>query len=134
MIITATIPADDVPVMWPIVRRWIKEACAWTLGVVKPADIRSDCMAGRRHMFVIMLGESIIGSGVLEIDQTSVHVTSLGGSRLPHGWEPHLLDYLVSVALSCRLRTITIQGRRGWDRKLRPLGFVREGELLVKRI
>jgi len=134
MITTATVDSRDVPAMWPTVRRWIKDACAWTLGVVKPAEIREDCMKGDRHMFVIFNGESIVGAGALEIDRTSVHVTSLGGDRLPAGWELHLLDYLVGVALSCRLRTITIKGRRGWDRKLRPLGFVREGELLVKRI
>ena len=120
--------------MWPKVRLWIREACAWTLGVVKPADIRQDCMNGTRHMFVLMDGKDIIGSGAMEIDHRSVHVTSLGGTRLPTGWEPHLLDYLMGVALSRGLRTITIRGRRGWDRKLKALGFVREGDLLIKRI
>jgi hypothetical protein len=79
----------------------------------------------------LALGDKALAT--FELGEDSLHGITIAGELEP-GWELELLPVLESIAREQNRRIIALRGRRGWIRKLRPLGFTRDGERLIKEV
>lgn len=114
------IEPHEVHTVWPHIKRHIE--AAQRRG---PTDHDIDqlrryccCMADWR-LVVLEMGE---GAAIIRILNDRLHVVSLGGN-LPKGWAPLFAEWLTNCGIYCELQGITLCGRKGWARKLAPLGF-----------
>jgi hypothetical protein len=71
-----------------------------------------------------------VGVMLLEKADGELHILSIGGD-FPRGWMQKTLYFLKELARAHNCNRIQLQGRRGWIRVLTPLGFRRDGELMV---
>jgi hypothetical protein len=130
----AIVPVSEISRTWPYVRKWIKAACIYTGGAERANELKARCMNEEGHVLVAFTeGRQFVGAAILSSDGKSLHVTSIGGD-MPKGWKYTVFEFLRWVALHCRVREITLKGRKGWRRELACLGFVpaESGELVRK--
>ena len=121
------IPQSQASRMWPKVRRWIGSACQRSGNTGGLEALRRAVLSDSSHSLMVFRdGGNICGAGILELSGDRLHVASLGG-ELPAGWKDITWDFLLSAAHYCRVKRISLRGRRGWQRALRDLGFMPDG-------
>lgn len=89
------------------------------------ADAMRDACATDETWRLIALhdGYQMLGAAVVRVLDDSLYVSALGGEGLPKDWHFDFFDWLRSAAQYMGLPAIRLGGRKGWRRKLAPLGF-----------
>lgn len=82
---------------------------------------------------IIFSGDNTEGFMTCEMDEQQVHVITLAGQFRPD-WEPEVLTLLELLTAGENRRIISLRGRKGWKRKLKPLGFYQDGDYLIKEV
>lgn len=67
-------------------------------------------------------------SMVIMLEPNNIHVNQMGGVMKD---VPVFLDCLVQIAKDMGKRYISLEGRKGWQRVLKPLGCYPEGNRIV---
>ena len=116
------VPPESVADVWPRVKRHIQAACAITGCDVTAHELRRQCSDPHGLVRLVMLPG---GAAVVEAraEDSAIHVLALGGDALPRDWHLWLSAWLVSVARAFGCKRVTLRGRKGWRRKLAPLGY-----------
>jgi hypothetical protein len=114
------IMADEVWQYWPQVRRLVKRACR-VCGDYTAGQLRDRCAHDPQWALVMLQG----GCAVIHVDpdNDALHVAVLAGDGLPAGWHMWLCQWLRHVAQDMGLQWVTLRGRKGWQRKLKALGW-----------
>ena len=121
------IPQSEAARVWPKVRKWIRRACQRSGNTGAAETLRRAVLSDSSHSLIVFRdGGNICGAGILELAGDRLHVASLGG-ELPDGWKDTTWDFLLSAAHYCRVKRISLRGRRGWERAIRAWGFVPDG-------
>jgi hypothetical protein len=127
----ATLTPIDYKALRRFLRRFIEDAVHYS--DLSLTVIEAGIEAGWRLPVVITDDNQIVGLMVCELEDDSLHITTMGGD-LPTGWQDELWPLLTSMSLLLQRDKIQLQGRRGWDRMLAPYGFKRDGKLLRAEI
>lgn len=114
------IEPHEVHTVWPHIKRHIEAAQRRGPTDHDLSELRLNCCrAPDWRLLVLEMGE---GAAIIRILNDRLHVVSLGGT-LPKGWASEFTDWLTNCAAYIELKGITLCGRKGWQRKLAPLGF-----------
>jgi hypothetical protein len=84
-------------------------------------QIREHCVAYEDWRLLIF--DHFDGAAVVRVWDDRLHIVAIGG-QLEKGWHLIFFDWLKRVAKFLGLRFVTLGGRKGWTRLLKPLGFV----------
>lgn len=121
MIHISAIEPREVPFFWPRIDRWIRASQERGPSDMHPGMMRGLCM--RDPAWRLLIFDNCIGAAVIRILDGNLHVVALGGRNLPPGWLPEFVDWLRSLAQFFGHPYVTMAGRKGWKRRLEPLGF-----------
>jgi len=115
------IEPHQVKAIWPYIRHHIDAAQRRGPTDMTADEIRGYCQSDESWRLLVL--EETEAAAVIRIIDDRLHVVSLGG-KLRKGWPPEFFDWLASAAKYLELPVITLGGRKGWNRVLKPLGFV----------
>jgi hypothetical protein len=112
------IKATRVGFHWPDVEPWLLKACKRTGDVESTDRLRRKCLAGKAAL--ILIGDD--AACVMEKEGDFAHITSLGGTGfLQH--VPELIPVWKQIAGVIGCTGLSLKGRNGWERVLKPYGF-----------
>lgn len=117
----APVYALSVPAVWPLVRHWI-EAAQNKGGGDRAEDVYQRCCNNPNTLLLTVLHEGdVIGVAVLEKEDTCLNCTTLAGALMPVMGD--LVEEWCRVAREMGCTTISMRGRKGWNRVLQGLDF-----------
>ena len=123
---------QDIDHVWPVIEQWVKDACEYT-DLINSNDVLKAIKARKMQCFVI--NDPISGVVVTEIEpyprKTVLRVVALGGEGFDE-WVSEVDDMLVKWAVSMDMK-IESTGRKGWTRRLAPLGW-KQSSVTVERV
>jgi len=114
---------DCTPEHWDAARDWIGQACGWGGCDVTPADLYRSLMIDPAYQLLLF----DTGAGVVCKEEDAIHIVAIGG-RFHKGWVDDFNHWLQLACLTLGVNKATLGGRRGWERKLRHLGWTKQGE------
>lgn len=110
----------QVASVWPRIRHHIEAAqrCGPTDHTID--ELKTNCIhdSGWR-LLVINNGDA---AAIIRVYNQRLHGVSIGG-QMGKGWRPDFLAWLKAAAACLELKGVTLCGRKGWARALKPLGF-----------
>lgn len=114
------------------------KAWAKLRGYIRKASAEHESMTGLRQrvaegdvlLAAILDAGDVHGAVLFERLPDSLHVVSLAGEGLPHNWPDVFFREWRLLAAQHGYNVLTLKGRKGWDRKLKRLGFQRHGEFM----
>ncbi len=132
----AGVQKEDLLQALPLVSHWIKDALDVSLGETNFGEIVDRLNVGTMQMWLIGDEESLRVLGVLltevqDYAKTKVLNVHLCGGENLDDWFPHW-ETLEEWGKEQGCEFITATGRRGWKRKLAPLGFKEKYVTLYK--
>jgi hypothetical protein len=71
----------------------------------------------------------MIGAAIVELAVGTLHIVLLAGKDFRQ-WELPMLNTFKEIAWHFGKASITLQGRKGWERQLNKFGFKRDGDRL----
>jgi len=119
MMIVPVYPKDAAK-RWPQLRRYISKA---SRGVESITSLRSRTVTGQLWLAEVIHRDEVVGAVLFEPMDDCLHITSLGADGLPKGWAKEFYRQWASLARSTGRHTLSLKGRKGWQRILPPLGF-----------
>ena len=113
--------------LWPDLAPYISRALAFDpFESITLERIAEQVATGYARLLVAVKDEQILGATVVQMfkknDERVLHVLTTAGVDLEE-WLPALIDELVTLAEEHNSAVITMSGRPGWSKKLRPFGF-----------
>jgi hypothetical protein len=93
-------------------------------------EVSDDLATGRAQLWLGTVGDRPEIAAVSRLDGDTFEVWLAGGPIVPK-WLPHL-ETAVEASKEAGTTNGRIIGRKGWERVLRPLGWRRDGDDLVK--
>lgn len=111
---------EQVDFFWPTVERFIRRSQECGPTDMTLEEIKDYCRTDPAWRLLIF--DNFTGAAVIRLWDGWLHVVAIGG-RFEKGWHLEFFNWLVSIAKWSRARFITLGGRRGWRRFLKPLGF-----------
>lgn len=114
---------NEVRLSWPMARRHILSSQRRGPTDMSMEEIRHNCEREDWRLLILDNGRA---AAVIRIWDTRLHVVAIGGKLAPK-WYLEFFDYLKRIARYVGLTSVTLGGRKGWARLLKPLGFVSIG-------
>ena len=96
------------------------------------AEVLADLSTAHAQLWIAHEGDDIAMAMLTQCGERVCHIWHLGG-REPSRWL-HLIEDLKARAKERGFHTITLEGRRGWQRLLAPYGFRPVADLLECRL
>jgi hypothetical protein len=132
--------STDVEELWPAVEGYIARATERVPTHLTPELIKDRALEGRCSIWVIFeKGKPFPAVGVMV---TSIHAATDGvvltieiiaGTRM-HDWVRRLLPFFERMAAEHGVDIIEEEGREGWIKYLKPLGYEVKRTIIGKRI
>lgn len=110
----------QVNFFWPTIERHIQASQQRGPSDMTVQEIKDHCRVDNSWRLLIF--DHFDGAAVVRVWDHWLHVVAIGG-KLEAGWMFEFYDYLVKIARYIGAKYITLGGRKGWTRKLAPLGF-----------
>lgn len=114
------IPPEQVTFFWPSAKKFIEASQRRGPTDMTTQDILNELRTDERWRLLIF--DCFAGAAVVRVWDDWLHVVAIGG-KLDKGWEDEFFLWLSLVAGRMGSKYITLGGRRGWERKLKRLGF-----------
>ncbi len=116
----------------PIVEPLLHKAYDTTnVGIFVDKEVlRESLKDGTNHCF---LSDECEYAGVFYVSENSIRCWMLGGKEPDTGWS-EVSDFLDSMAKIFKKPYVQIEGRLGWKRKLRHLGYEVDSLILIKEV
>lgn len=115
------IDPNQVDFFWPAIAQHIEASQRCSMADMTAEEVRGWCRTDESWRLLIF--ENFQAAAVLRVWDDRLHVVAIGG-RFEKGWHHEFFAWLVRLARFFGLRFVTLGGRKGWTRLLRPLGFV----------
>ncbi len=113
--------------LWPDLAPYVSRALAFDpFESITLERIADQVATGYARLLVAVKDQQILGATVVQMfkknDERVLHVLTTAGVDLEQ-WLPALIDELVTLAEEHSSAVITMSGRPGWSKTLRPFGF-----------
>jgi len=112
------VPAAEVDAVWPKVKDWLEQACHRSGDQETIEGLYQMVRGGRGYILVELDG----GAAILQRDADYCHIVSMGGKDLLKQ-VPALMSVWRHIADATGCVGLSLKGRKGWARVLRPYGF-----------
>ena len=131
------LPADELALSWYWVRPHIDEALKHGVHETSSHDIFVGAMNGSYHIWEISVDGVVKNYGATRINTFNQHkqmqiVTSAGEDWDEYG--PEVLKEVERAALLSDCKYVSIWGRPGWERKLKPHGYEKVYTVVMKEV
>lgn len=130
---------QDLNGVWPLIEDYLQDALDKSLGEQNLNDVYHKILEKKYTLYVILRGKTlesgIDGVCVVSLDHTRkliFNIVLLGGKNFDD-WS-HYLSVLEEEGKRLSVDYITLYGRKGWERKLKPLGFEQKYIVMAKRL
>lgn len=126
---------QDLHNVWYKISDYLQSALDYSLGEQSLDDVYNKILENKYRLFVILKGIEIKGCCVvsLEISRVKVfNIVLLGGESFDE-WS-HYLSILEEEGKRQGVDFITLYGRPGWLKKLKPMGFKPQSIVMSKRL
>lgn len=119
------VPAMLIPAIWDDIKEWFARACLRSGSALSPLDLAERLVTRADHMLVVFPG----GAAIFCREGDTLHLASLGGEGVL-AVLPELIPVWRNIALLLGCRSLSLRGRRGWNRCLAIYGFTPDGDYL----
>jgi hypothetical protein len=123
-IVLDRVAPEDIDDLWPYLEPPFRRACEADPTGLTSDMIRREAIEGRRHVWTLADGDldpPLLAALSTRVDGDALIIGPLGGTDM-HLWLP-LLSVLEGHAKTAGLTSVRIEGRRGWQRALKPYGY-----------
>ena len=132
------VPHTGIGMVWEFVEPFIVNALEYGEGELFPKDVKYKAEVGDFQLWIVTNKQgSFIGCFVTEILDysliASLRIVLLGGTDFPL-WIELAHKKLEEYGKEHKCGRIELCGRRGWVRKLKPLGFKETYVVVTRRI
>ena len=139
MIQLKSVPWHDVDEVWHLMESFVLPATEYSNGTLTPETVRA-AIADRRMQAMVVVDEEgkIIGTMVTEIHKADtgfpyIHGVTIAGDRFDE-WAPQANDLLKQWAKAIGAPFVSLNGRRGWVRKLASLGWKEQSVIVALEV
>lgn len=137
MIIIQGIQSHDAEKWWPVVDDWCCRALNRGGALLHLRDLVEGVAAKDMQLWIVLDDGNPIAVTITQIEQWKrgkvLSAFVIGGDDM-HKWLAQLDDVLTRYARSLGCDFITGEGRKGWERVLKPLGWQAPSVTYMKRI
>lgn len=137
MIIIQGIQSCDAHKWWSVVEDWCRRALDRGGALLWFEDLVEGVAAKDMQMWVVFEAGTPIAVAISQVEQwkrgKALSAFIIGGEDM-HKWLAQLDDVLTRYARSLGCDFITGEGRKGWERSLKPLGWQAPSVTYMKRI
>jgi len=117
---------ETTPQTWDEARPWLQLAVSRPESDITLADLYRSLKIDQRYQ--LLLFDS--GAAVVIKEDDGIHIQALGGEFKTDVWVSDFNTWLKLAAELFGVNKATLCGRKGWARKLRSLGWCKQGERL----
>ena len=113
---------------WSELEPYVQRALSFDMyASTSVADLERQVKQGYARVLICARGEDLLAANVVQLFKTTIgervlHVLATAGDE-SNVWLAPLIDLLNDIAATEGATAITMSGRPGWGRKLRPYGF-----------
>lgn len=137
-IVISAIPSEKLDEIWLDVSNILKPGIAKTNGELTEESLKEYIEDGHAMLMVATSSNIVMAAIVVELvhyvsGQSAISVLTASGFEVD-SWIEELMSKLEKLAYDMNCYKVSIVGRRGWIKKLSPLGYSQDVVLLNKRI
>jgi hypothetical protein len=127
-VIIAAVPASMIPLVWDRVVPQLEKPIALSHGEVTLDSIKARIMSGDVLLITVSRGIEIIAVNTVEVRESesglrALYIPLIGGSEMEE-WMDRFLKIVKAIAKDFNCTELRgIAARKGWMRKLKPLGW-----------
>ncbi len=120
--------AEQASQVWDELVPYVQKALAFDIyATITLAEIEKQVRQGYARVLICADGERLMAANVVQLFKNAMgervlHVLATAGDEA-HRWLAELIDALNDLAAMEGAVAVTMSGRPGWARKLRPYGF-----------
>ena len=123
--------AEDIQTYWGQAADYLEKSCKHCDDSIE--FVRQLLDDGEALLFLFIARSRVTGAMVLQVANDRIFLRHLSCS-MPGGWLEKLNQWLKNMAEGCNLSGVFSQGRKGWQRRLKPLGwYYKDGFLYLDR-
>lgn len=135
MIELRSVPFSDVDDVWHLMEGYVEEAVKYSSGTLTANSIREAIKERDMQAMVAVEGKEVYGVMITSIHNATsginyLHVVALAGDRFTE-WRNDANELLKSWAHTFNAPFISLNGRRGWVKRLGDLGW-KEDTVVMK--
>ena len=128
---------DELALRWAEIKPYIDRAVEHGIGECTSMDMFLGAMAGKYECWEAIIDGKTMSFGMARINTFQQHdqlqiVTASG-----EGWDlygPEALAYAEDVAKQTGCKYVTVWGRPGWTKKMKPLGYKHTYTVMTKEV
>ena len=120
----AYVRTEDIDDLWPWLGSFIRRAFDKAPSLISADELRDLAKANKARFWVVSGEYSPVAvAATCEHENATVEIVALAGSGMAR-WLLPALGSFESMAKDAGMIRLAIHGRRGWERRLAPLGYV----------
>ena len=120
----AYVRTEDIDTLWPWLGSFIRRAFAKAPSLIGADDLRDLARQNKARFWVVSKdGSPVAVAATCEHANATVEIVALAGTGMGRWLLPALAAF-EAMAKDAGMARIAVCGRRGWERRLAPLGYV----------
>lgn len=131
MIRIAGVPPQFARQAWPVAGPWTADALEKGAAVVSADDVLAAVECGQIGLWLVLEDSTPVASFTTLVEGGGLTWFTLGGHGVER-WLPDCEKLVTALARSMGCRRAQLRGRRGWARKLAPMGWKESSVTLTK--
>ena len=131
------IPAEELAETWAYIKPSIDQALEHGVHETSSHDIFVGAMNGKYHIWEIRIDGRVVNYGATRFNTFNQHKQMQIVTCAGEDWDLYGADVLKEVeraALLSDCKYVTIWGRPGWERKLKPHGYEKVYTVVMKEV
>ena len=131
------VPTEMLDDAWPLVEDWILAGMARAEPLGDIQQVREEIRQTRMQLWVVQAGQYLCAAFTTRVQQcpdaSYVECLHVGGQRVEE-WLTLAVETVEEWATDAGAQYAKLRGRKGWQRKMAPLGYVPESVTLRKKL
>jgi len=126
------IPPEQIEDIWVKVSPMLEKALNKNPGDLDIDDVRDKMFSGEYLLMCAVEGEDILASFAVEIfseKRKKANIVLCGGEQIDE-WLTPFMNVIKPLVKEQGCDVLTIMGRKGWERKMKPFGFCETARIL----
>lgn len=128
---------EELTERWNEIKPYVERANAYGQGEGDAFSYFENCMAGRYECWESIVDGKTMSFAMVRVNTFPKHKQLQIMTASGEDWDlygPEALAYAENVAREIGCKNVTIWGRPGWDRKLKPLGYKKVYTVVSKEV
>lgn len=127
MITIEGIQSQDAQAIWPLVQKWVADACEYSDGSLSVLNVLEQVQAQEQQLWVVRMATAPVAAMTTRVSirptgKRVLEVVTLGGVLMDY-WLANIVALLKMFAEDQKCESVEAHGRRGWVRALKEFGW-----------